>query len=467
MAAENYSDVVQVLAKQIVETCMKTLRRNIQGLVAGVTINADQIEGDVTNVSTTNLRIDAGHVDGLNQYVASMIAGSSIDVSQIATVGEDGQLHLNDVMINSAQISDLEAMYAVLWEAQIGKAEIQTALIDVLKTNFAQIADAQIRSARIDAAQINDLDVATADIVDATIENADIDFAHIKDLTAGTAIIERGLNGKLYVADLAVTEANMVSLTVGELVVKGEDGAFYSVTIGEDNQIIATKKTIGNTDLADGSVTGGKIADGTINGDTKIIESSITARTLNVQDIFAENATVLRLIARNINTDELFANQAFISKLNTADISSNSSLRLAIDRAAEDIMAEVSIQLSDDRIVSAVTSSQEFQNQLKESAVPVITIDSSHGTVFRNSSVNTVLSVTIFRGTTAITDSARMALEFGSQASLHWQYLRDGDVWRDMPADDPHIGDNGFRLTLTPGDVNGKTTFRCLLDDGQ
>ena len=63
---------------------------------------------------------------------------------------------------------------------------------------------------------------------------ADIDWAQIKDLTAGTAIIEKGVNGKLYVADLAVTEANMASLTVGELIVKGADGCFYALSIAED-----------------------------------------------------------------------------------------------------------------------------------------------------------------------------------------------------------------------------------------
>ena len=58
------------------------------------------------------------------------------------------------------------------------------------------------------------------------MQTADIDWSHIKDLATDTAIITQGTAGELYIARLAVTEANMVSLTVGELVVKGTDGQF-------------------------------------------------------------------------------------------------------------------------------------------------------------------------------------------------------------------------------------------------
>lgn len=374
MAADNYSDVVQVLAKQIVDTCMQMLRKNFQGLMAGVTINADQIDGEVSNISTTSLTIDTDHIPGLNQYVADMIAGAEIDISQIARVGDDGRLYLDNVYIQREQVDDLEARFAEIWRADIFEADIQTALIDALHANFAEIAEAAIGNAKIDTAQIEDLQAAVAHIADAQIENAEIDFAQIKALSANDVIIQKGLGGKLYIADLAVTEANMVSLTVGELIVKGNDGGFYALTIDEEGRVSTERKTVSNGDLEDLSVTGSKIADGTINGDEKIIESSITARTLNVQDIFAQNAMVLKLIAQNINVDELFANQAFINHLNTADISGNSSLRLAVQAAQEETMREVEIRLSEDAIVSTVTGSDRFQELLDEKTRQTVTV---------------------------------------------------------------------------------------------
>lgn len=375
MAADNYSDVVQALAKQIVDTCMQSMRKNIQGLVAGVTINADQIEGEVTNISTNNLIVDPANITGLNEYVAGLVSSARIDISQIARLDPDtGELYLDNVHFGNAQIEDLEARFAQIWSADIYMADIQTAIIDALRANFAQIADAQIQNATISSAQIEDLQAAAASIAQAEIGRADIDFAQIKDLSAHTAIIEKGMNGKLYVADLAVTEANMVSLTVGELIVKGQDGGFYAVSVNENGDIVADKKTIASGDIDDLAVTGDKIANGTINGDTKIIESSITARTLNVQDIFAENAMVLKLIAQNINVDELFANEAFINKLNTTDIVSNTYLKLALQQLYDDTMHEVSIMLSDDAIISTVTGSKEFSDMVNERTRQTVTV---------------------------------------------------------------------------------------------
>ena len=79
-------------------------------------------------------------------------------------------------------------------------------------------------------------------MVKADIGTADIDWAHIKDLATDTAIITQGTAGELYIAKLAVTEANMVSLTVGELVVKGTDGHFYSVSVDESGTVVSALK---------------------------------------------------------------------------------------------------------------------------------------------------------------------------------------------------------------------------------
>ena len=387
MAADNYSDVVQVMAQQIVEVCMQAIKKSMPSLIAGATINADQIEGEVSNVNTTNLAVTADHVQGLTPYINSVIGGSSINVSNLVTVDKEGVPHqiatynpdtntlsIDTLNVTTAQVADFAAQYAELWMAEIGKASVKLALIDELSAGIATIADAQIGQATIDAAQITALEAVSAKIADAFVQNASIDFAQVKDLSAGTAIIEKGLNGKLYVADLAVTDANMVNLTVGELIVKDDKGQFCTLVINsETGQVTGVPAPVDTLNLSDAAVTGDKIANGTINGDTKIIESSITARTLNVQDIFAENAMVLKLIAQNINVDELFANSAFINKLNTTDISSNTSLQLAIQQVYDETMREVAIRLSDDRIIATVTGSKEFSDTINERTHETVT----------------------------------------------------------------------------------------------
>lgn len=368
MAADNYSDVVQALAQQIVEACMQTLRKNMQGMISSAVISADQIEGDVSNVNTSNLVMSADHITGLNDFVAGAIRNADIDISQVATLGEDGKLYLNDVYINRSQVDELEARFAEIWTADIYNANIQKAVIDALHANFAQIADAQIGQAKIDAAQITDLEAEAARIAKAEIGDAKIDWAQIKSLTADDVIIQKGLGGKLYIADLAVTEANMVSLTVGQLVVKGEDGGYYQVTVETGPDGTPTLKAeeriqIGNDEISDLSINAGE----------KIVEGSVTAATLNVQDIFANNALINKLIAQHIDVAELFANEAFINKLNTTDIVSNTYLQLALEKLYADTMEEVSIRLSDESIISTVTGSTAFLDAVDQSTRQTIT----------------------------------------------------------------------------------------------
>lgn len=191
---------------------------------------------------------------------------------------------------------------------------------DAMKAIYARLIHADIEWAEIESLQ-----AAIAHITSAEIQNADIDFAKIKDLDADAAIISRGNAGELYITRLAVTEANMVSLTVGQLVVKGADGCFYSVTVDDTGAIQTEKKQIENQDVKDLSIHAGE----------KMIEGSVTAATLNAQQIFGESALIRELIASNLDVDTLFAREAMIAKLNALDITGNESIRLYVKSQEE------------------------------------------------------------------------------------------------------------------------------------
>ena len=199
-------------------------------------------------------------------------------------------------------------------------------------------------------------------MVKADIGTADIDWSHIKDLATDTAIITQGVGGELYIAKLAVTEANFVSLTVGELVVKGGDGHFYSVSVDADGNVTSTLKQVGNDDVQDVSINAGE----------KIIEGTITAATLNVNDIFANNAIIRSLIAANLDVDTLFAREATINALNAMDITSNTYLKLMVAGKAdqEDVdalderMEAAELKITPEAIVSTVTGSQQYKDDL-------------------------------------------------------------------------------------------------------
>ena len=91
-------------------------------------------------------------------------------------------------------------------------------------------------------------------------------------------------------------------------------------------------------------------------------------------------------------------------------------------------------------------------------------IDSSRGTVFKNSEVSTVLNVVIFKGGKTITDAAAMRSEFGSNAYLEWQWQRMGEAtFGTILTTDSRLSNEGFALSLTPSDVDTKVVFKCQL----
>lgn len=205
----------------------------------------------------------------------------------------------------------LTAVMAKLTKASVEYAEINWAQIANLTAAIAKIAKAQItkaniEEANIDWAEIKNLTAAIADIANANIGTAKIDWAKIYDLTADTAIITEGVGGKLYIARLAVTEANMTSLTVGELMVKAADGSFKRLTVGADGNVSAETVQVEGDNVANATISGGKL-----------IENTITARELNVESIFADKALIRAIKAANIDVSDLFAAEATISALDS------------------------------------------------------------------------------------------------------------------------------------------------------
>lgn len=107
---------------------------------------------------------------------------------------------------------------------------------------------------------------------------------------------------------------------------------------------------------------------------------------------------------------------------------------------------------------------QKVQLRNGEDAV-LLRIDSSRGNVFKNSNVETVITVNILKAGETISNASRMREVFGSGASLRWLWKRIGDdAFHVILSTDSMISNEGFTLTLTPDKVDTKVTFQCELD---
>ena len=364
-AAITKAKIAEATIGELNATAITAISAKIQELAAK-NITTDELYAALATIAVA--QITAANIEKANINWADI--GEL--AAQIATIAQ-AQIttaNINNANIDWASIANLNAEIAKIAKAQITAANIESAAIDwaaikdlnaaVAKIALAQLTTANINNAEIDWASISQLQADIATLVNASIKTADIDWAQIKDLTAGTAIIEKGVNGKLYVADLAVTEANMASLTVGELIIKGADGCFYALSIAEDGTVTTEKKSVGDADIGDNSVSGGKL-----------IEKTITARELNVASIFADEALVGAITAANIDVSSLFAAEAFIAQLNAVDISGNESLRLVVDAAKDEALdatgeAVAQIALTAEQIRSEVRRDYATNDQMSQ-----------------------------------------------------------------------------------------------------
>lgn len=97
--------------------------------------------------------------------------------------------------------------------------------------------------------------------------------------------------------------------------------------------------------------------------------------------------------------------------------------------------------------------------------VPVISLTSTNGTVFKaNVGVSTTIIATIFTPAGRIEDSQTLRTRFGAGAYLEWGW-RDVRTGADhvLLVTDPRISCGGFRLTVSPDDIDTQAVITCSL----
>lgn len=91
-------------------------------------------------------------------------------------------------------------------------------------------------------------------------------------------------------------------------------------------------------------------------------------------------------------------------------------------------------------------------------------IHSDEGMAFKNSDIETVMRVTIFRGAKTISDRSALVAEFGAGAYLQWSVRHRGSASGVViPLDDPRVSEGGFAFSVGPDDIDTQAVFLCEL----
>lgn len=241
-----------------------------------------------------------------------------------------------------------------------------------LTTWVAEIVTAVVQTAVIDWARIQSLEASMAQIYDATIQHATIDWAQIANLTGDRAIVAQYVGEKMLIDRLSVTAAQVVDLTVGTLCIKDRDGHYYKLTVDPaTGYVTATRTSASQAEIDAAQLTTGE----------HIVETDLTVEELNASSISAVEALISKLTAARIDVQELFARQATVDALTTGSIaaalgqalnlSSNASIQAIVQAAVDEISTHFIVEPDRIRIMQE-NDDRSYELQLTENSMAFV-----------------------------------------------------------------------------------------------
>lgn len=290
-------------------------------------IAANAITADAINAGAVTAEKIAAHAITAYQIAAHAITADEIAAGAItADAIASGTIQAGHIMSGAVTADKIAA--GAVDATKIAALAITTEKLAAGAVNADKIAAGAINAGKID---VNDLaainaTLGTASIAIAEIAAADINFAHIKDLNAssayfGQAVFQEALGGKLYVPRLAANYAQIVNATISDLVIQATNDNFYKLDVDLAGNVTATQITPSAQEIEDGHTTDGR---------TIYLGTDIVASDLNTMNIYASHALMDEITANILNVDKLFAREATISHINALDLSSNTYIQSVV-----------------------------------------------------------------------------------------------------------------------------------------
>lgn len=311
------------------------LKSILAGAFAPGAIGADDLREAIISyahfASATIDRLEADSIEAVTAHIHEIIAGS-ITAEDI----QAGSITTELLAAGSITTEKLEAN--AVTAGKIAAGAVTTEKLDAYAVTASKLAAGAVEADKIAAGAINadkidansvsaiNAKLGTAEVASAVIAEADINFAHIKDLNAesaffGQTIFNEAVGGKLYVPRLSVGYAQMIGATISDLVIQASDEKYYKLDVAMNGDVTATEVTPSQEEIEQGH---------TDDGRTIYIGTDILATDLNTENIYAGHALMDEITAAILNVDQLFAREATIGKINALDLSSNTYIQATI-----------------------------------------------------------------------------------------------------------------------------------------
>lgn len=309
-----------------------------------VSMEIGKVGKTLANTGITTWQIPTG-------FSGSKIAGG--------TVG--GRALQSDII--SARHVQSESIYTEALQAESVTAEklaaqaitadkIAAGAIDAISINAVKARLAEITAEDIET---DELAAELARITVLICGSASFDKATIKHLVADAMNLEYGVAGQVFIKNLAVEYAQMVGAAIGNLCIKASDGKYYLLDVGADGKVTAAETTVTDGEIEAGQTSGGNV----------IVETNITAASLNTTNLLATYALINKIDAARIDVDELVGRKIFADALYTSKIYGGKSLEIIVGDVSK---AQTTADSANKLALSANTGIQRMNEyvQIKE-----------------------------------------------------------------------------------------------------
>lgn len=424
-------------------------------------------------VDTIEFNAEKARIDELvaeNVTIKEKLTATEAEIGDLTAdnVVINGKLEAAEGEIDDLKTTKLDAEIADIKYATIENLEATNIKVNNLEGNYGEFKELVTGKFEADEARIDDLETEKLDAEEAELKFANIDFANIGQAAIENFFSKSGMIGDLVVGDGTIT-GTLVGVTIkgdlieggtvvaDKLVIKGTDGLFYK--LNTDGETVGAEQTEYNS--MNGSI---------------ITAKSVTAEKIAVNDLVAFDATIGGF---NITENSLYSGVKSSIDNTTNGIylddegqfglgNSNNYLKYYKDQNGDwklEISAQsISFSTSDKTIETVIDEIQDEIENVKDEVTTLVAIESSRGVMFKNSSISTTLVATVYRGSQRISDGAKLKEIMGETAHLQWGYKNiNEEEYTIIESTDPRLSEDGFMLTLNPGEVDVLCTFMCEL----
>lgn len=302
--------------------------RLMASLLQAIELHASNI--DASSVDTDVLTATLAKI--VQATVDKITAGSVTTDELYAAIAKIITLRVKQINAENITTDELYAALAdviLLRAQQITADNIET---DELAAAYAEITTLLVENINAGNVQADKLGAALANFVTMYAGTGEFDFATIQNLVAKALSLEQASAESVYIKNLAVTSANLLSATLGKLVLKGDDGRYYRVLVGSDGSI-STEEIVPTDD---------EIQNGQTSGGQQIVETSMNVGSLNASNLQASSAVINQILTTALTAEKITAADALIASASIPALYTTSIKALG---AGLDLSANEYIQL--------------------------------------------------------------------------------------------------------------------------